>query len=166
MNHTESEPLTVNGWRIFGHSLFLAQVEELTVQVEMLRRKDPAGYRNRNAAKRLAAIAKLAFEIIPQNPALAEYRLGGALGDSHRHWFRAKFFQQYRLFFRYHSESRVIVYGWVNDETTKRAFNSRSDAYQVFRKMLNSGHPPDDWDSLMKESRQETERIRKISQGR
>ena len=30
-----------------------------------------------------------------------EYRQGGTLGDDRKHWFRAKFFQQYRLFFRY-----------------------------------------------------------------
>jgi hypothetical protein len=45
-------------------------------------------------------------------------RAGGALGDGYRHWFRAKFFQQYRLFFRYHASSKVIVYAWVNDEAT------------------------------------------------
>ncbi|MBW2709593.1 MAG: type II toxin-antitoxin system YhaV family toxin [Deltaproteobacteria bacterium] len=26
------------------------------------------------------------------------------LGNNHKHWFCAKFFQQYRLFFRYHLE--------------------------------------------------------------
>ena len=30
-----------------------------------------------------------------------EYRQGGTLGDDRKHWFRAKFLQQYRLFFRY-----------------------------------------------------------------
>lgn len=38
-----------------------------------------------------------------------------------RHWFRAKFFQQYRLFFRYHRAQRIIVYAWVNDEQTRCA---------------------------------------------
>jgi toxin YhaV len=40
----------------------------------------------------------------------------------------------------------------VNDEDTKRAYDSGDDAYRVFRKMLASGHPPDDWDQLLKES--------------
>jgi toxin YhaV len=48
------------------------------------------------------------------------------------HWFRAKFFQQYRLFFRYHRESRIIIYAWVNDEESKRAYESASDAYRTF----------------------------------
>jgi hypothetical protein len=33
-----------------------------------LHRKYPKGYKKKNATKRLAAIAKLAFDIIPQDP--------------------------------------------------------------------------------------------------
>ena len=50
----------------------------------------------------MAATANLAFEVIPQDPSRTEYRQGNTLGADHRHWFRAKFVQQYRLFFRYH----------------------------------------------------------------
>lgn len=155
-------PLVINGWTIFAHPLFLDQVESLIQQVEVLKRKDPAGYQKKNATKRLAAIAKLAFEVIPQDPGRAEYRQGDTLGEDHKHWFRAKFFQQYRLFFRYHDASKVIVYAWVNDEGTKRAYESSDDAYRVFRKMLESGHPPDDWASLLAEAREHSERFRKI----
>jgi len=155
-------PLVVNGWTIFAHPLFLEQIETLTRQVEALKQKDPVGYHRKNAAKRLAAIAKLAFEVIPQDPARAEYRQGNTLGEAHKHWFRAKFFQQYRLFFRYHQQSKIIVYAWVNDEDTKRAYESGDDAYRVFRKMLESGHPPDDWNILLSEARAETDRFQNI----
>ena len=43
----------------------------------------------------------------------------------------------------------MIMYAWVNDDDTKRAFESSDDAYRIFRKMLESGHPPDDWDQLL-----------------
>ena len=145
-------PVLVHGWRLFAHPLFLAQVQALVQQVENLQRKDPVGYVNKNASKRLSAITQLAFEIIPQDPTRAEYRQGNTLGGEHKHWFRAKFFQQYRLFFRYHAASKVIVFAWVNDDQTKRAFESSDDAYRVFRKMLESGHPPDDWNQLLSES--------------
>ena len=112
-----------------------------------------AGYAKKNASKRLAAITKLAFDVIPQDPTRPEYRQGNTLGEDHKHWFRAKFFQQYRLFFRYHAPSKVIVFAWVNDEDTKRAYESSDDAYRVFRKMLESGHPPDDWNQLLAEAR-------------
>lgn len=145
-------PLVVHGWTIFAHPLFLAQLETLARQVESLRQRDPVGYVGKNATKRLAAITALAFDIIPQDPARQEYRQGSTLGDDYKHWFRAKFFQQYRLFFRHHARSKVIVLAWVNDEDTKRAYGSGDDAYRVFRKMLANGHPPDDWEHLLKEA--------------
>lgn len=149
MTAESNGPVTVNGWTIYLHPLFRAQLESLQQQVGALKRKDPDGYHRRNATKRLAAIAKLAFEVIPQDPTRAEYRQGGTLGDQHKHWFRAKFFQQYRLFFRYHAASKIIVVAWVNDEDTKRAYESDDDAYRVFRKMLDKGNPPDDWNALV-----------------
>ena len=118
-----------------------------------------------NATKRLAAIATLAFELIPQDPTRPEYRQGSTLGDDRKHWFRAKFFQQYRLFFRYHQASRIIVYAWVNDEATKRAYERADDAYRVFQKMLARGYPPDDWASLLAQAQRETKRLRGIAGG-
>lgn len=152
-------PLLIHGWTVFAHPLFLDQIEALSRQVGALKRKNPAGYAKKNASKRLAAITRLAFDVIPQDPARPEYRQGGTLGDDHRHWFRAKFFQQYRLFFRYHAPSRVIVYAWVNDEDTRRAYESGDDAYRVFRKMLESGHPPDGWDRLLAEAQEASPRM-------
>ncbi|MHB1678749.1 MAG: type II toxin-antitoxin system YhaV family toxin [Sulfuriferula sp.] len=57
--------LVVHGWTVFAHPLFLAQLDDLTKQVEAIKQKDPAGYAKKNATKRLAAIAKLAFDVIP-----------------------------------------------------------------------------------------------------
>jgi toxin YhaV len=165
MSGSHPSPLVVNGWAIFAHPLFLAQLETLTRQVEGLKQKDPGGFSKKNATKRLTAVAKLAFEVIPQDPTRADYRQGNTLGEEHKHWFRAKFFQQYRLFFRYHATSKVVVYAWVNDEDTKRAYESSDDAYRVFRKMLESGHPPDDWAQLLAEARAEGARLQKIAAG-
>ena len=153
MNKGRSAGLVVNGWAIFAHPLFLDQLETLTRQVEALRRKDPEGFTKKNASRRLAAIARLAFEIIPQDPARPEYRQGKSLGDHHKHWFRARFYQRYRLFFRYHAKAGIIVYTWVNDDTTLRAYGQSNDAYSVFRRMLERGFPPDDWNQLMAESK-------------
>lgn len=156
----KSDVLIINGWCLLAHSIFLDQFEHLITEVENFRNKDPLGYKEKNSTKRLAAITKLIIEKIPQDPTLPEYRQGTTLGDEYKHWFRAKFFQQYRLFFRYHLESKIIVYAWVNDENTKRAYNSRSDAYHTFKKMLKKGQPPDDWDILLREAKKESERLR------
>jgi toxin YhaV len=158
-----NQPLVINGWNIFAHSLFLEQLEALLQQVEGLRQKYPNDYKQKNATKRLAAIAKLAFDVIPQDPTRSEYRQGTTIGNEYKHWFRAKFFQQYRLFFRYHLESKIIVFVWVNDDASKRSYESNTDAYRVFKKMLDSGHPPDDWNDLLKESKCEINRFIKLS---
>jgi len=151
MSVSPSFPVVIHGWTVFAHPLFLAQLETLTLQVERIKKNDPIGYVTKNASKRLAAIAKLVFDVIPQDPTRPEYRQGNTLGDEHKHWLRAKFYQQYRLFFRYHAQARMIVFAWVNDEDTQRAYESSDDAYRVFRKMLESGHPPDDWKQLLAE---------------
>ncbi len=155
--------LVVHGWTIFAHPLFLAQIEVLIQQVEAHKQKDPVGFMKKNASKRLAAITKLAFDIVPQDPARPEYRQGGTLGDDYKHWFRAKFFQQYRLFFRYHALSKVIVFAWVNDEDIRRAYESSDDAYRMFRKMLENGLPPDDWNQLLAEARAEGQRLQQFA---
>jgi toxin YhaV len=157
-------PLVIKGWSIFAHPQFLYSLESLVAQVERLRTKDPKGYLSKNATKRLAAVVKLAFEIIPQDPSRPEYRQGTTLGAEYKHWFRAKFFQQYRLFFRYHRESRVIIYAWVNDENTKRAYESDADAYRMFRRMLQSGNPPDNWNQLLSEAKKQLKRTRAASE--
>ena len=148
----ENNPLIINDWRIYAHPLFVSQLEELTNKVESLRQKYPQDYKKKNATKRLAAINKLAFEIIPQDPTRKEYRQGNTLGTEYKHWFRAKFFQQYRLFFRYHQQQKIIVYAWVNDEKSKRAYDSKTDAYRIFKRMLETGNPPDSWQQLLEQA--------------
>lgn len=101
---------------MFAHPLFLDQFEELLTSVELLCQNDPQNYHKKNATKRLAEEAKLVFEVIPQDPTRSEYRQGTTLGAEYKHWFRAKFFQQYRLFFRYHQKSKIIVFAWVNNQ--------------------------------------------------
>jgi toxin YhaV len=156
----DHKPLVVNGWIILAHDLFLDQVEALIREVEQAKRKDPIGYRQKNAAKRLAAIARLAFEVIPQDPERDEYRQGDTLGPDRKHWLRAKFFQQYRLFFRYRKAEKVILYAWVNDTETLRAYGAKTDAYAVFKKMLARDRPPDDWRKLIAECSEALDRLR------
>lgn len=159
-------PVVINGWTLFAHPLFLDQIEDLISKVETLKARDPKTYKQKNSTKRLAAITKLALEVIPEDPARTEYRQGGTLGADRSHWFRAKFYQQYRLFFRFHAAQRIIVYAWVNDENSKRAYESTNDAYRVFRKMLDSGYPPEDWGTLLKEARAASRRLDKLKSPR
>lgn len=141
----------VNGWTIYAHPLFLDQLETMIAAVEKERRKDSKGYKKKRAAKLLAAVLKVAFDDIPSDPTRAGYRQGGTLGNDYKHWFRAKFLQQFRLFFRYQQsgDAKIIVLAWVNDDSSLRAYESANDAYTVFRKMIKRGNPPDTWSDLL-----------------
>ena len=145
------EQLTINSWTIYAHPLFLDQLDTLTRAVERARQKDPKTYKTKRAAKLLAAVLKVAFEDIPGDPTRDVYRQGDTLGPEYKHWFRAKFLQQFRLFFRYQQTggAKIIVLAWVNDEGTLRAYESATDAYAMFRKMLKRGNPPDTWEALL-----------------
>lgn len=145
------DTLEIKGWTIYAHPLFLDQLEAMIEAVEKARKKDPKGYRKKRAAKLLAAILKVAFEDIPSDPTRDVYRQGATLGEEYKHWFRAKFLQQFRLFFRYQKSegAKIIVLAWVNDDSTLRAYESANDAYVVFQKMLKRGNPPDTWKELM-----------------
>lgn len=143
--------LEINGWIVYAHPLFLDQLEVMIEAVEKARKKDLKGYKKKRSTKLLAAVLKVAFEDIPSDPTRDTYRQGATLGGEYKHWFRAKFLQQFRLFFRYQqlADARIIVLAWVNDDSTLRAFESANDAYAVFRNMLKRGNPPDDWTRLV-----------------
>jgi len=144
--------MVVNGWTLLFHAAIIGQLNGLAGAYQRAIRTDPRDFRSNANVKLLAALAKLMFEVIPADPSRAEYRQGNTLGDANRHWFRARFFGRFRLFFRYDSRSRLIVYAWVNDERSLRQSGARSDPYEVFRRMLASGSPPNDWQTLVRNS--------------
>jgi toxin YhaV len=142
--------LTVHGWRIGFHPQLLLQLETLIEAVERERRRHRDRIPSAQPAQILAALRKLIFEDVPQDPARPAYRQGSTLGPARRHWFRAKFGAgRYRLFFRFHTADRVLLFAWVNDEQSLRTYGSSTDAYAVFARMLGQGNPPDDWDALL-----------------
>lgn len=143
--------LTINGWTILAHPLFLDQLEKLVETVEALKAKKPDQYQKNANTKLLAALNKLVFQTIPADPTATMYRQGSTLGDGRKHWFRAKFGNgRFRLFFRYDSSAKIIIFAWVNDETGLRTYGAKTDAYKVFKGMLDDGNPPDDWAALQK----------------
>lgn len=153
------QPLVVNGWTIFAHPLFLDQLEAAIAKVLATKKKHPDRYHEKNSAKYLKAIRKVAFRAIPEDPTNPLYLQGKTLGNDYKHWRRAKFLQQYRLFFRYDTQSKTIVLAWVNDDKCLRAYNSRTDAYTTYQKMLDKGNPPDRWEDLLKEAKGEVVRL-------
>lgn len=138
-----------HGWTLLFHDGLIDQLRRLQAAAERARRGDPRGAESNANVKLFRALSHLILEAVPGDPARDDYRQGNTLGGAYRHWRRAKIGRRFRLFFRYDSKARVIVYAWVNDEQTLRAAGSRSDPYAVFERMLDRGHPPDEWAKLM-----------------
>ena len=143
--------VVVNGWRIYFHPCFLTQYEQLLKRVEAAKAKHPDTYQSKVCTKLLAAVRQIVFVEIPRDPGSPTFRLGNSLGSGNQHWFRAKFFQRYRLFFRFHTGLKVVVVAWMNDSGSLRAYESTTDAYRTFSAMLARGAPPDDWSALLAE---------------
>lgn len=138
-----------SGWRLAGDKHFMERYAALVVATEAERDRLGGGEPNNLEAKLLFAVKELVFRKIPADPMSKNYILGNTLGPYFRAWRRAKFFQQYRLFYRFNSGKKIIIYSWFNDENTLRAYGSKTDAYKEFAKMLDNGKPPTDFDELI-----------------
>jgi toxin YhaV len=141
-----------NGWSLYAYAAFGDAFEGLSDAVEDLRKKQPESYESHPKAKLLRRIIELILDEIPRDPNGAAYQLGNTLGGAHRHWRRAKFLGRFRLFYRFSTAHKAIVYAWVNDETTLRKAGSRTDPYASFNKRLRDGDPPDGWDDLFRKA--------------
>jgi len=138
-----------NGWKLYMYSAFQRSYDSLVAEVAALRTDDPEGYASSPKAKLLKRVNEIILEEIPADPGHKSYRQGSTLGSQYKDWFRAKFLRRFRLFFRYNTKERVIIYCWVNDENTLRKAGSGTDPYKVFAKMVKNGNPPNDWDDLI-----------------
>jgi toxin YhaV len=142
------------GWKLYQHPLFRDQLNALVAEAEVLaRRLSAKDYSHHPKVRLLARVRKIILEDIPRDPGSPTFEQGNTLGSSYRHSRRAKFNQRFRIFFRFHTASQVIIYAWMNDESTLRARGSRRDVYATFERRLKAGEPPDDWDDLFAESR-------------
>jgi toxin YhaV len=142
-----------HGWILLFHACVSAQLQKLHAAADRAKQQDPNGF-DANANVRLFnALSKIIFEAVPSDPNREEYRQGNTMGPAFRHWRRAKIGRRFRLFFRFDSKSKIIIFAWVNDENTLRSSGSKNDPYAVFQRMLDKGHPPDDWATLVSASR-------------
>lgn len=142
-----------HGWTLFRSPSFEKPYLDLMSEVAQLRVTHPQTWQTHPKAKLLKRIDMLIYDEIPQDPNATQFYQGNTLGPANRHWRRAKFLQRFRLFFRFDSQSRIIIYAWVNDEKTLRQAGAKTDPYVVFEKRLMQGDPPSDWEALLDQSK-------------
>ena len=142
-----------HGWNLLFHDCLIEQLRKLQEGALRAQAQDPIGFASNANVRLFEAVSKLILEAVPSDPNRDEYRQGNTMGSDYRHWRRSKIGQRFRLFFRFDSKSRVIIFAWINDEHTLRAAGSKNDPYVVFQRMLGRGHPPDDWAALLSASK-------------
>jgi toxin YhaV len=148
--------MIVNKWNLRYFSIFKTQLDQLVHRVTEIKAKDPTNFQSHNDTKLLTAIYKAIRIEVPSNPNHRIYLLGATLGEKHKDWRRVKHLlpPRYRLFFRFLSTSKDIIYVWFNDENTLRKAGAATDVYNVFRTMLNSGKVPTKFNDLKTQSSQ------------
>ncbi len=141
--------MQIQGWTLLFHDCLVQQLKRLCAACERARSSDPRGWESNANVKLFQSLSRLMLKTVPADPGAPAFRQGKTLGKGRSHWRRAKIGRRFRLFFRYDTTSRIIIYAWVNDQNTLRQAGGKSDPYTVFKKMLHQGNPPDDWESLL-----------------
>lgn len=141
------------GWSLYAYPAFGDAFNLLKEAVHKLELEQPWSFEAHPKAKLLKRVLDLILNEIPRDPAAAEFILGNTLGAPHRHWRRANFLGRFRLFFRFSSAHRAIVYVWVNDANTLRKAGSRTDPYAIFIRRLRESDPPSGWDDLFRKAK-------------
>jgi toxin YhaV len=145
--------MTVNGWKLHVYPDFAREYDALIGKVETVQARSPETSQSHPATRLLDTVNEYIRVLIPNDPGAKQFRQGNTLGKENKQWFRAKFHGRYRLFFRFSTQHRAIVYVWMSSEKTLRKAGARSDLYALFATMLESGNPPADFDELLKRSR-------------
>ncbi|MDP3616623.1 MAG: type II toxin-antitoxin system YhaV family toxin, partial [Rhodoferax sp.] len=142
-------------WQLFYFKLFKAALDELEQFVSKLALQDPSSYKVHPKTRLLASVYKAITQLVPANPDHPDFRLGKTMGSQYSNWRRVKkgMPERYRLFFRFaSSQVKLVVYAWFNDEDTLRKTGSKTDVYEVFRRMLARGDVPTSIDDLLRDS--------------
>jgi len=103
-----------HGWNLLFHQCLSEQLQKLHAAQQRARQQDPQGFESNANVRLFAALSKLIFDAVPSDPNREEYRQGNTMGDAFRHWRRAKIGRRLRLFFRFDSKTRIIIFAWVN----------------------------------------------------
>ena len=125
-----------HGWSLLFHECLSEQLQRLHAAAERAQQQDPQGFESNANVRLFAALSKLIFDAVPSDPGREEYRQGNTMGAAFRHWRRAKVGRRFRLFFRYDTKTRIIIFAWVNDENTLRSSGSKSEPPRILRRLL------------------------------
>jgi toxin YhaV len=142
--------LVVNGWTLLYHPIFGERYAALRdVARRLKRRLPPAEYVQHPMVKLAAAVHRLITETVPAGPDAPEYRLHGALAKFRRakgHGLPPR----YRLFWVFSRQASVIIFLYLNDDTTLRKAGGRKDPYALFQRLVTRGEVGTDFAAYLR----------------
>ncbi len=131
--------MIVNGWRIYFHPLFAERFRGLRAEAEHLKNSLPTDqYRAHPRVRLLASIVRLVREIVPDNPNASDFQLWDDLAKFRRAKDRG-LPARCRLFWVFSSLAKTIIFLYLNDETPLRQAGSKSDPYEIVKKIVRQG---------------------------
>ncbi|QJR79641.1 hypothetical protein CA267_001920 [Alteromonas pelagimontana] len=146
--------MKVHGWTFYWHKAFQIIYSNLLSEVVKLSEKDPDHFDQHPTFKLYESVNNCIFHRVAPDPAHKQFNLGDTFRERNmKHWRRVKKGMPYRfrLFFQYNSGEGAILLAWLNDHSTLRKHNAKTDVYTVFKKKVASGEIPNSFNDLLKE---------------
>ncbi len=133
-----------HGWTLLFHDHVIEQLRGLQARAERAKQDDPQGCEGYANLGLFQTLSRLILEVVPRNPSRDAYVPDSMQGQIGGHWRRVEIGRSFRLFFRYDSKARVIVFARVHEEQALRSAVSKSVHAATFAKKIGHGNPPDD----------------------
>jgi toxin YhaV len=142
-----TSPLRINGWLVLLHPEFAARYDELRQRARQLRGElSDDEFRKHSIVKLAASVQRLVTQIVPQDPNRLEFQLRGPLAQ-YRRAKKHGLPPRYRLFWIFSSRERIIIFLYLNDDSTLRKEGDKNDPYEVFERMVRRGEIGPDFES-------------------
>ena len=140
-----------HGWNLLFHEGLIVQLQKLQTAAKKAKAQDPQGFESNANLKLFNALAQLMLETVPSDPSRDEYRQGNTMGPAFRHWRRAKLGRRFRLFFRFDSKTRIIIFMAMMEAQTYLAKRQARADLNAFDAVMarTGGEPPREGDRIL-----------------
>ena len=140
-----------HGWNLLFHEGLIEQLQKLQAAAQRAQAQDPQGFESNANVKLFNALAQLMLETVPSDPNRDEYRQGNTMGPAFRHWRRGKVGRRFRLFFRFDSKAKIIIFmAMMEAQTYFAERQARADVAAFDAVMARAGgEPPREGDRIL-----------------
>ncbi|MCX7235171.1 MAG: type II toxin-antitoxin system YhaV family toxin [Burkholderiales bacterium] len=140
-----------HSWNLLFHDGLIEQLQKLQTAAQKAQTQDPQGFESNANVKLFNALAQLMLETVPSDPSRDEYRQGNTMGPAFRHWRRAKLGRRFRLFFRFDSKTRIIIFMAMMEAQTYLAKRQARADLNAFDAVMarTGGEPPREGDRIL-----------------